>query len=200
MASDHPSGRDLTAEEWESFQFRFGLISEQGVQIPLPDASLYSPPDGKVGILIALSEAGLRLPTIDFFNLIICEYGFFVRELTPIAILGFELLCRALGRQPTVPTFKNSFNASTQSGTWTLSCRTKAYVDHIPTLFGANKELADVLEKININGKQGALRSVFQLTAAVFVLLPGVEEVISLEKALQGLFDGDLQCRDVDLI
>ena len=29
--------------------------------------------------------------------------------------------------------------------------RTKVYVDRAPTLFGAEKELADALEKININ-------------------------------------------------
>lgn len=27
-----------------------------------------------------------------------------------------------------------------------------------------------------------------------------MEEVICLEKALQGLFNGDLQCRDIDLV
>ena len=31
--------------------------------------------------------------------------------------------------------------------------RTKAYVDRTPTLFGADKELDDVLEKISINGE-----------------------------------------------
>ncbi|CAI9297291.1 unnamed protein product [Lactuca saligna] len=172
------------------FSVSICICSEQGVQIPLPDASLYSPPKGKVIILIALFEAGLRFPTTYFFNLIIREYGFSVRELTPIAIktiMGFELLCHALSLLPTVPTFKYFFNASTQSRTWTLSRRwglptlihdkkskkiwhekflwvnndlvvlsyprTKAYVDRSPTLFGADKELAGVLEKININGK-----------------------------------------------
>ena len=93
---------------------------------------LYIPPEGKVGILIALFEAGLRLPTTNFFNLIIHEYGFSVRELTLISInkvVGFELLCRALGCQPTVPAFKYFFNASTQSGTRTLSRR-----QGVPTL------------------------------------------------------------------
>ena len=31
--------------------------------------------------------------------------------------------------------------------------RTKAYVDRAPTLFGAEKELADALEKVSINGE-----------------------------------------------
>ena len=127
-------------------------------------------------------------PTTDFFNLIIREYRFLVKELTPITInkiIGFELLCRALGRLPTVTAFKDFFNGSTQSGTRTLSRRqgvptlihdkkskknwqekflqvnsdlvvlsyprAKVYVDRPLTLFGADKELADVLEKININ-------------------------------------------------
>ncbi|CAI9262445.1 unnamed protein product [Lactuca saligna] len=173
MAVARSLGRDLTTEEWESSEFRFGFIPKHRVQIPLPDASLYSPPKGKVDIPIALFKAGLHFPTTNFFNLIIREYVFSVRELTPITInkiVGFELIHRALGRLPTVLTFKHFFNASTQSGTRTLShqqgvltlihdkkskkncySRVKVYVHHTPTLFGADKELADVLEKININ-------------------------------------------------
>lgn len=30
---------------------------------------------------------------------------------------------------------------------------TKAYVDRVPMLFGADRELADALEKVSINGK-----------------------------------------------
>ncbi|CAI9263906.1 unnamed protein product [Lactuca saligna] len=185
LASAHPLGRELTAEEWESFQLRFGFVSEHGVQIPFPDASLYSPPEGKVSTLIALFEAGLCFPIMDFFNLSIREYGLSVMELTPITIykiVGFELLCRALGHHQTVLMFKHFFNASNQSGTWNFSLRyprTKVYVDRAPTLFGAEKELVGSLEKVSING---------------------VDEIISLEKALQGLVDGDLECRDVDLV
>ncbi|CAI9267762.1 unnamed protein product [Lactuca saligna] len=69
-------GRDLTTEEWESFEFRFGFVPEHGVQIPIPDASLYNPPEGKGGIPVALFEAVLHFPTTNFFNLIIHEYGF----------------------------------------------------------------------------------------------------------------------------
>ncbi|CAI9285315.1 unnamed protein product [Lactuca saligna] len=117
---------DLIVEEWESFQFRFGFVAEYGVQIPLSDASLYSPPEGKFGIPIALFKAGICLPTTNFFNLIIREYGFSVREMTLISmnkIVGFELLCRALGRLPTILAFKYFFNASTQLETRTLSRR-----------------------------------------------------------------------------
>ncbi|CAI9290773.1 unnamed protein product [Lactuca saligna] len=116
MDATRSLGRDLTFEEWEYFEFRFGFIPEHNVQIPLPDASLYSPPKGKNGIPIALFDVGLRLTTIDFFNQIIREYRFSVRDLTHIAInkiVGFDLLCRALGRLPTVPNFKHFFNAST---------------------------------------------------------------------------------------
>ncbi|CAI9275930.1 unnamed protein product [Lactuca saligna] len=148
IATAHSLGRDHTTEEWESFQFRFGFVLEHGVQIPFLDASLYNPPEGKVSILIALFEAGLRLPTIDFFNLIIHECGFFVRDLTPIAInkiMGFELLCRALGRLPTVPAFNDLVVLSYP--------RAKVYIDRAPTRFGADNDLADALKKININGE-----------------------------------------------
>ena len=53
------------------------------------------------------------MPTTAFFNLIIHEYGFSMRELTPIAInkiVGFELLYHSLGHQPTVPGFKHFFS------------------------------------------------------------------------------------------
>ena len=76
MATSHSLGRNLTAEKWESFQFWFRFVPENGVQIHLPDASLYSPPEDKFGIPIALFEVGLLLPTTDFFNLIIQEYKF----------------------------------------------------------------------------------------------------------------------------
>ena len=116
MATTCALGTDLITEEWESFVFRFGFVAEHGVQIPLPYASHYSLPKGKVSIPIALFEAGLCLPTIDFFNLMIREYEFLVRELTPITInkiVDFELLYRALGRLPTILDFKHIFNAST---------------------------------------------------------------------------------------
>ncbi|CAI9283956.1 unnamed protein product [Lactuca saligna] len=124
MATARSLVRYHTTKELESFMFSIGFVPDHGIQIPLPDASLYSTPEGKVGIPITLFEAGLRSPTTDFFNLIIREYGFSVREMTLIAInkiVGFELLYRALGHQPTVPAFRYFFNASTQSGTRTLS-------------------------------------------------------------------------------
>ncbi|CAI9281582.1 unnamed protein product [Lactuca saligna] len=126
MGTSHSLGRNFTAEEWKYFQFQFRFVPEHGVQIPLPDATLYSPPEGKVGIPITLLDVGLRLPTTDFFNLIIREYGFLVRELTPIAInkiVGFELLFRALGCLATIPAFKHFFNATTYLRTRTLSRR-----------------------------------------------------------------------------
>ncbi|CAI9299511.1 unnamed protein product [Lactuca saligna] len=206
--------------------------------------SLYSPLEVKVEIPIALFEAGLHLPTTNFFNLIISEYGFSVRELTPIAInniVGLELLYRAPRRQPIFPTFKHFFNASTQSGTQTLSRqwgvltlihdqkfkkswqekflwvnndlvvlgypRVKVYVDSAPTLFGADREIADDLEKISINSedwlfgyRKNALNSGFWLTVVVFALFPDGEETISLESALHGLFEGEIQCHEFDLV
>ncbi|CAI9263255.1 unnamed protein product [Lactuca saligna] len=155
------------------------FFSKHGVQIPLPEASLYSPPKGIFVIPITLFEAAKRLPSTDFFNLIIWEYRFSVRELTAIAInkiVGFELICRALGGLPNVPAFNYP--------------RDKVYVDCAPTLFDADNELTDVLEKITINDEDWL----------DCFLSAGVEEVVSLEKALQGLFNGELLCRDVDLV
>lgn len=120
MATSRTLGRNLTAEKWESFQFRIRFVFYHGVQIPLPDASLYNPPECKVGIPIALIKQVCALLTTDFFNLIIREYEFSVRELTPIGInkiVSFEFICRVLGHLPVVPVFKHFLNASTNSGT-----------------------------------------------------------------------------------
>lgn len=48
--------------------------------------------------------------------------------------------------------------------------------------------------------RQSTFKSGFWLTTIFLVLFPGVEEVISLERALQGLFDDDLECRGVYLL
>lgn len=48
--------------------------------------------------------------------------------------------------------------------------------------------------------RQSALKSVFWLIVVDFILLPVVKEVISLEKALQGLLDSELECHDVEPI
>ncbi|CAI9262989.1 unnamed protein product [Lactuca saligna] len=145
MATSHFLGRNITVEEWESIQFQFRVVPEHRVQIPFLDASLYSPPKDKFRIPIALFEAGLCLPTTDLFNLIIREYGFSVRELTPIAInkiVDFELLFRVVDRLPTIPAFKHFFNASTHSRTQTLSRRWE-----VPILIHDNKSKKNWQEK-----------------------------------------------------
>ncbi|CAI9297556.1 unnamed protein product [Lactuca saligna] len=103
--------------------------------------------------------------------------------------------------------------------------RTKVYVDRVPVLFGADKELADALENITITDKywldcflaaggmsaawraRGKMPKFFVDKEAVlwinqhcFLFLPSVEDIVSLEKALRGLPDGELQVRDVDLV
>ena len=48
--------------------------------------------------------------------------------------------------------------------------------------------------------RQNALKSRFWLTIIVLVLFPGGEEIISLERDLQGLFERKTQCRKFDLV
>ncbi|CAI9295395.1 unnamed protein product [Lactuca saligna] len=159
MATTHALGRDLTTEEWESFEFRFGLVPEHGVQTPYPMHHFTVLPREKLAYQSPCSRQ----------------------------IVGFEVLFHDLGRLPTVLAFKYFFNASTHLRTQTLSrrwgvptlihdkkskknwqgkflwmnndivvlsyLRAQVYVNRAPTLFGADKELTDVLEKININGE-----------------------------------------------
>ncbi|CAI9259324.1 unnamed protein product [Lactuca saligna] len=172
----------------------------------MPNASLYSPPEGKVGILFTLFEAVPRLPNTDFCNLIIREYGFSMRELTPTIInkiMGFELLCCALGRLSTIPSCKDFFIAFIHYP------RAIVYVDRAPTLFGADKELADVLEMTIINGEDfldcflaaGGMSDAWRARGWMpkFFLLRN-REVVPLERVLQGQFSDELQCRDVDFV
>ena len=66
-------------------------------------ATICQPPEGKVGVLIMIFEAGLWPPTTDFFDEIMHLYGFSVNDLTPNVInkiVGFEFGCRALGVLP----------------------------------------------------------------------------------------------------
>ncbi|CAI9267942.1 unnamed protein product [Lactuca saligna] len=163
MASSHSLGRNLTAEEYESFQFRFGFVPEHDVQIPLSDVSPYSPPEGKFEILIVLFEIDLSFPTTEFFNLNIRENEF--------SVGGIDSHC------------------------YKQYSRIKAYVDCAPTLFGADKELADNMEKININdedlldfflatdGMSPAWRAPGKMLE-LFVEKEGGEEIISLERDL----------------
>lgn len=66
-------------------------------------ATIHQPPLGKVGVSVPIFEAVLRLSTTDFFDEIMCFYGFSVDDLTPNAInkiIGFKLACRGLGVFP----------------------------------------------------------------------------------------------------
>ncbi|CAI9281463.1 unnamed protein product [Lactuca saligna] len=97
-------GRVPTAEEFKFLQDRFGFLPEHGVMIPAKGVSIYDRPPGKVRVPIPLFEAGLRLPTSDFFDMIVQHYSFTVNELTPSVvnkIVDFELICRSLGCVPT---------------------------------------------------------------------------------------------------
>lgn len=96
---DH-HGRVLTIKEFQLPQERFGFLWEHGAMISAKGSSTYDCPRGKVGVPVPLFEAGLRLPTYEFFDMIVHHYDFSVDELTPSAvnkIVCFELICRSLG-------------------------------------------------------------------------------------------------------
>ena len=85
---------------------------------------MYDRPPGKVGVPIPSFEEGLRLPTSDFSDMIVQHYGFTVNELTSSAvnkIIGFELICRSLGRVSTFWVFSFFFCSTTNSGVRTLA-------------------------------------------------------------------------------
>ncbi|CAI9303234.1 unnamed protein product [Lactuca saligna] len=74
----------------------FGFLSEHGVMIPEKGVSIYACPQEKVGVPIPLFEVQLRLPTSNFFNMIVDHYGLSIDELTPSALnknVSSELIC-----------------------------------------------------------------------------------------------------------
>ena len=106
--------RVLTEEEFKLLQGRFGFLPEHGVMIL------------DKGVLILLFEAGLSLPTSNFCDMIVHNYGFSIKELTPSAankIVGFELIFRSLGCIPAFWVFSYFFCSTTNSGVRTLAKR-----------------------------------------------------------------------------
>lgn len=84
-----------TPQQFESLHAHFGFLPEHGA-IYLKGAHISWALEGKVGIVIPIFEVGLHLPTINFFNVIMRQYGFFVDNLSPNTvnkIVGFEMAC-----------------------------------------------------------------------------------------------------------
>lgn len=82
--------------------------------------------EGKVKVLISFFEDGLSLPTTEFLNELMRQYGFHIDDLTPNTfnkIVGLELVYWTLGVLPQFWEFKAFFNSSTQSGAWTFPQR-----------------------------------------------------------------------------
>ncbi|CAI9299124.1 unnamed protein product [Lactuca saligna] len=82
-------------------------MHEHGVHFSLEGPIIYQLPTGKVGIPIAIFEAGFHLLVSDFFNEVMREYGFFEdHNLTPNdvnKIVGFELGDLVGASYPCVP-------------------------------------------------------------------------------------------------
>lgn len=73
------------------------------MEYPQKWAIISHPSEWKVKVPILIFKAALRLPTTNFFDEIMCQYGFRVDELTPNVVdknVVFELICRTLGVLP----------------------------------------------------------------------------------------------------
>lgn len=71
-----------TFGEFETLQTRFAFFPKNGAQYPRKGVIISRQSEGKVRVLIAISEAGLRLSTTDFFDVIMRQYGVPVDDLT----------------------------------------------------------------------------------------------------------------------
>lgn len=112
------TGIDPMPNEFYSLQARFGFLPKHGAQYPPRGVHLSHSSEGKVGVTIPTFDVGLQLPTIEFFDEIMSQYGFSIDDMTPNVInkiVGFEMACRTLGVVPQFWDFKYFFNSSTQS-------------------------------------------------------------------------------------
>ncbi|CAI9297349.1 unnamed protein product [Lactuca saligna] len=155
--------------------------------------SIYDSPQEKVGFTIPLFEAGIRLLTSGFFNMIVDHYGFSIDELTPSVvnkIIDFEPIFRSLG------------------------CRflkTRDYPDRLPKLFGSKLTLGKRLRNITAVGENledsvlaaasmsAAWRARWKMTQ-LYVVRCSAKVEISLEMALRSHYRGRLYHGEIDLV
>ncbi len=117
---------DPTPDQFKELQDRYGFLPNHGVQFPLPGSSISLPPSGKLGVHRKVFDAGFRLPITDFQRDILMQYGANVQFLSPNAVnkmVGFEMLCRALGFLSDVRLFKHFFKFSSSGHLYNFSCR-----------------------------------------------------------------------------
>lgn len=87
------------------------------------------PPQGMVALYTYYFKAGLRVPVCELVLRVLEFYQIHITQLTPNAvgrIIGFEVLCRAEGRDPTIDTFRYFFQIQISGACYSFSTQAEA--------------------------------------------------------------------------
>ena len=106
------SGTIPSEAELKLLSDAYGLSLDDGVEFPLPDSMILSPPPGNVGVYLKTLNAGLHLFLTDFQEELLQKNGCSIQMLTPNVVnkvVTFEMICRANGVVPDCFVFKFFF-------------------------------------------------------------------------------------------
>lgn len=116
-----------TASEFSNFQKTYGLSPTVGVEIPIPNTVITSPPARKVGVYLKTLVVGLHRPLTDFQEELLRRNGCNVQMLTPNAfhkMVDLKMICLANGIIPYFFVFKYYFQFGATGDKYTIyACR-----------------------------------------------------------------------------
>ncbi|GKE11202.1 hypothetical protein Tco_1414753 [Tanacetum coccineum] len=110
----------LTQRELDLFCSTYNIPSELRPELPDQNSTIKNSPDGKIGMYIRFIEfANYRILLSKF---LLCVLEYYQISLSQLSVIGaakvghFEIMCHALGRIPTVGTFRRFYVNSTSNG------------------------------------------------------------------------------------
>ncbi|GJX13807.1 hypothetical protein Tco_0205565 [Tanacetum coccineum] len=122
----------LTQRELDSLCSLFNISIELRPDLPDRNATIKDSPAGKIGMYTRLLEfANFRVPLSKF---LLCVLEYYRINLAQLSVIGaakvshFELMCRVLGRVPTVGTFRRFYVNSISNGWLSFSKRSGAAI------------------------------------------------------------------------
>lgn len=107
----------------------YHIESTSVVSVPKDDERARYPPNGIVALYVDYLRAGLRVPVCELVLRVLEYYKIHITQLTPNAvgrIIGFEVLCRAEGKDPTIETFRYFFQIQISGDWYSFSTRAEA--------------------------------------------------------------------------
>ncbi|GJU27935.1 hypothetical protein Tco_1166556 [Tanacetum coccineum] len=122
----------LTQKDLDLHCAAFNIPVELRSELPDRDSTIKDSPEGKIGMYTRFIEfANYRIPLSKF---LLCVLEYYQINLSQLSVIGaakvshFEIMCRALGRIPTVGTFRRFYVNSISNGWLSFSRRGDASV------------------------------------------------------------------------